>query len=293
MLWPIGGFNDCTVPNGTFLQEFLIALGGPLMQIPLFFLWVLVLGLAGDDGVGTYSSGSVEDVEGGGGSAFFAQLAKKSLDINLMVFGLNMFIPAYPMDAASMVAAICGYFGLSITSTAWALVIIGGILGGGCTAIGIIYLLKGDGPGVFLLMMGLYVLYTSWEMYKTIQGGSVHNHPIFKPDCYKNITSRQTNLSGADNPQPPRRRGRPTNDIETGTPPAKKPGRKPGGSAPPKGKATKQAPKDGSAPKTATKKKDTPKKGSAGKAPKKASTGTSETPKKKAATKKSKGQGKS
>lgn len=213
MLWPLGGFNDCTVPNGTCPQEFFIALSGPLMQLPLIFMWIGIFAVFSDDG---YTSLDVDALEDGGGSEWVAQLAKRSLDLNVMIFCLNMFLPAYPMDAASMVAAICGYFGLSIVSTAWALVIIGTILGVACAVIGIIYLLGVDGPGIFLLLLGLYVLYTSWQMFQSIQAGNIHHHPLFKPDCYKKEIPQQTNLSNSNRAPSNTKTNRSGGDIETG-----------------------------------------------------------------------------
>ena len=60
---------------------------------------------------------------------------------------------------------------------------------------GILYLVAGSGPGVFLLLMGLYVMYTSWQMHSQIKEGTIYSHPIFKPDCYRRESPPQTNLS--------------------------------------------------------------------------------------------------
>ena len=193
VLWPLGGFNDCTVHNGTCAQQLFIAICGPFMHLPLMFLWLIVLSVSSDGGVSYYSSGfDINTFDDGGAGEWFSQLAKRSLDVNIMIFAINMLLPAYPMDAASAVAAICGHFGLSIESTGWVLLVIGTILGAIGVVVGILFLIAGTGPGVFLLLMGLYVLYESWQLYGQIKAGSLAHHPIFRHDCYH---KQRTNLS--------------------------------------------------------------------------------------------------
>ncbi len=198
MLWPLGGFNDCTVPNGKCMQEFFIALCGPLMHLPMLFLWLIILSISADEGVSYYGSAGfdINRLNDEGAGEWFSQLAKRSLDVNIMIFCLNLLLPAYPMDAAIMVAAVCGHFGLSIQSTGWVLLVIGTLLGALGLVMGIIFLIAGTGPGVFLLLLGLYILYTSWQLYGQIQAGTLSQHPIFKPDCYH----KRTNLSHATTP---------------------------------------------------------------------------------------------
>lgn len=172
-------------------------------------LWVIVLAICADEGVSYYGSAGFDvdtlDTEGAG--EWFSQLAKRSLDVNIMIFCLNLLLPAYPLDAANMVAAVCGHFGLSVESTGWVLLIIGTLLGAALLIVGILYIIAGDGPGVFLLLLGLYVLYTSWQLYGQVKAGTVRQHPIFKPDCYQteNPAPRTTNLSQSNNSNAPRR----------------------------------------------------------------------------------------
>jgi hypothetical protein len=237
MLWPLGGFNDCTVPNGKCMQEFFIALCGPVMHIPLMLLWVIVLSICADEGVSYYGTVGFDidrlDEEGAG--EWFSQLAKRSLDVNIMIFCLNLLLPAYPLDAANMVAAVCGHFGLSVQSTGWVLVVIGTVLGLAALIVGILYIVAGDGPGVFLLLLGLYVLYTSWQMYTQVKAGSMGHHPIFKPDCYHK-ENPGTNLSRSNSQPrapPPASRTPPASPRKGSTTPS---------ASPRKGSSTKKPP---------------------------------------------------
>ena len=138
-------------------------------------------------------------------------MAKRTLDINIMIFVLNLIIPAYPLDAARMVAAMCVHCGMTIEKAGYVLVVIGAVLGFVCLMLGIFSLINGGGYGLFYLLIGVFVLWTSWSLYSMIKNGSIGTHPIFQPDCYHN-----------DNGAPRARvstRPRPNNntrDIETG-----------------------------------------------------------------------------
>ena len=247
MLWPLGGFNDCTVPNGKCMQEFFIALCGPFMHVPLMMVWVIVLAIAAPEGVSYYSKVkfSITRLNQDGASEWFAQLAKRSLDVNIMIFCLNLLLPAYPMDAANMVAAVCGHCGLSIETTGWVLLIVGVLLGIALLVVGIIYIISGGSPGIFLLLLGIYIMYTSWQMYGYINAGTLSQHPIFKPDCYSR-ENRRTTLSRSNSPRPGR------------VPPS-------GGQTPPssprKENSAKKSPRKASAPPGSPSKKPLPKRG--------------------------------
>jgi hypothetical protein len=274
MLWPLGGFNDCTVPNGTCAQQLFIAICGPFMNLPLMFLWLIVLSVSSDEGVSYYSNAGfdINRLNDEGAGEWFSQLAKRSLDVNIMIFCLNMLLPAYPMDAANAVAAICGHFGLSIQSTGWVLLVVGAILGAIGVVIGILFLIAGTGPGVFLLLLGLYVLYTSWELYGQIKAGALGQHPIFRHDCYH---KQRTNLSRSITPplsqtppaSPRRVASKPSVSSKKGTN-SPRPGNK--ASAPPTKTATNaetKKPPAASQNNNGTKKKPLPKRDSSRKVP--------------------------
>lgn len=283
------------------------------------FLWLIVLSVSAEEGVSYYGSAGfdINRLNDEGAGEWFSQLAKRSLDVNIMIFCLNMLLPAYPMDAANMVAAICGHFGLSIESTGWVLFVIGTILGIIGVVIGILFLISGSGPGVFLLLLGLYVLYTSWELYGQIKAGSLAQHPVFKHDCYH---KQRTNLSRSAAPRtsqtPPASPRRAASKPSVSNTPNASPKRAPSKASAPSRTATNSPRPEASTPPTAStnsgnkqpapsskstkKKKPLPRRDSARKVPAPTSSGTpsgdietgnaegpkSTKPKKKAPTKK-------
>jgi Zn-dependent protease len=148
MLWPLGGFSNTDIEKGTCLQEFWVALFGPLTHIPQLFVWMLIMALCAPQGLSYYGDGlDVKAIDEGGAGIWFAQLSKGALDLNIMIFFLNLLVPAYPLDAARMLAAMSVHCGLSIVRAAWMLLIVGGVMGALALIYGIISLISGSGPG--------------------------------------------------------------------------------------------------------------------------------------------------
>ncbi|KAL3930159.1 MAG: hypothetical protein SGARI_004563, partial [Bacillariaceae sp.] len=144
VIWPLGGFSDTYLENGTCLQEFWVALCGPLMHLPQFAIFVVVMAIAAPNGLDYYSSpASADQLQAAGADLFFAQLMKGAIDVNMMLFFLNLLVPAYPLDAARMLAAMSVNCGLSVVKAAWVLVIVGGLMGLGALIFGIIGLITG------------------------------------------------------------------------------------------------------------------------------------------------------
>jgi Zn-dependent protease len=148
VIWPLGGFSDTNIENGTCLQEFWVALCGPLMHIPWFIIFVIVMAISAPNGLDYYSSAlDVQAIQNGGAGIFFAQLCKGAIDMNMMLFFLNLLVPAYPLDAARMLAAMSVHCGLSVVRAAWMLVIVGGLLGLAALIFGVIGLITGHSLG--------------------------------------------------------------------------------------------------------------------------------------------------
>lgn len=44
-----------------------------------------------------------------------------------------------------------------------------------------------------MLFLGIFLLWTTWSLYKTVESQQIEQHPIFRPDCYN--PNRTTSLS--------------------------------------------------------------------------------------------------
>jgi hypothetical protein len=121
----------------------LLFIQGPLMHIPQIFFWVLLLAFVAPGGLDFYGAGlDVAALQNGGFDYFIAQLSKGSIDLNLMLFFLNLLVPAYPLDAARLLASMGVHCGLSVVKAAWMLCIVGGVLGVASLIAGIIGIIK-------------------------------------------------------------------------------------------------------------------------------------------------------
>jgi Zn-dependent protease len=195
-LWPLGGFSECYIENCTCMQEFFVALAGPCTHIPQFFIWLIVMGTASQYGVKYYSRPfSIEEFDAGGADEWFAKLAMEMLIFNMLLFFLNLFVPVYPLDAARMLASLCVQCGMSTDRACLVLVVVGGMLGLGCTIYGIIALVGSVGSGLTFLLAGLFLLFTTYSMFRCYNNRRVTSHPLFVADCYK---ERRTYAGGAN-----------------------------------------------------------------------------------------------
>lgn len=197
MLWPLGGFSNCYVTQGTCLQEFWVAFCGPLMHIPLIFIFLAIMALSARSGVAYYSREfTIEKLEEREAYYWFAQLFKRGIDVNIMIMVINLVLPAYPMDASRMVVSMCVHCGLTVEKAALVLVVIGSLFGLVCIIWGIISLVSGTGPGLFMLLIGAYVAYSSYTLYSHKQNDTLESHPLFEPDCYRNKSEKDRRRRG-------------------------------------------------------------------------------------------------
>jgi hypothetical protein len=187
LLWPLGGFSNCHIPGGTCLQEFSVALCGPLMHIPQIVVWLVIVAIVAPDGVSYVNREfDINEFENGGVKLFFAKLGQQAFVLNMMIFIMNMFIPAYPMDCVKALAAILVHFGLPLLTTAYTVAIIGLVLGFVCFIFALNAMFNKTGNGFTFLMVSLFVLYTSGSLLYMAKMGTYRSHPIFEPECFDN-----------------------------------------------------------------------------------------------------------
>ena len=92
------------------------------MHVPQMAVWVVVMAVCAPNGMDYYQQGlDIPLINDGGFGIWFAQLAKGALDLNIMIFAMNMVVPSYPLDAARMLASIAVHCGLSVLRAAYLL----------------------------------------------------------------------------------------------------------------------------------------------------------------------------
>eukprot|EP00526_Cylindrotheca_closterium_P009968 CAMPEP_0113605044 /NCGR_PEP_ID=MMETSP0017_2-20120614/2116_1 /TAXON_ID=2856 /ORGANISM="Cylindrotheca closterium" /LENGTH=402 /DNA_ID=CAMNT_0000513505 /DNA_START=94 /DNA_END=1302 /DNA_ORIENTATION=- /assembly_acc=CAM_ASM_000147 len=195
-LWPLGGFSECYIEKCTCMQEFFVALAGPLTHIPQFFIWLIIMLASSHIGIDYYKAPfSFDAFDNGGADDFFAELGKQMLNFNLVIFILNLFIPVYPLDAARMMASLLVQCGLSTDRSCLALIIFGALLGLGCFIYGIMGIVNSSNDAITYLLAGIFVLYTIYGLFQYYNRRKVTSHPLFDADCYR---ERRTYVGGSN-----------------------------------------------------------------------------------------------
>eukprot|EP00980_Cylindrotheca_fusiformis_P008119 scaffold1727_cov133-Cylindrotheca_fusiformis.AAC.22 len=221
-LWPLGGFSDCFIDKCTCMQEFFVALAGPCTHIPQFFIWLIVMGAASEEGVSYFGRPfHIGAFDAGGADNWFAEFGKEMLSLNMILFFLNLLLPVYPLDAARMLASLCVQCGMTPDRACLVLVVFGVLLGLGCFIYGIVGLVNGSSNGLTFLLAGLFLLYTTKSMWDCYNTRRVTSHPLFSADCYR---ERRTYAGGANGAPRNYTDGRPNagndrrrrNDLEAG-----------------------------------------------------------------------------
>ncbi|CAJ1951906.1 unnamed protein product [Cylindrotheca closterium] len=195
-LWPLGGFSECYIEQCTCMQEFFVALAGPVTHIPQFFIWLIVMLASSDVGIDYYQQPfSFAAFDAGGPDDFFAEFGKQMLNFNLVLFVLNLFIPVYPLDSARMLAAVLVQCGLTTDRSCLVLIIFGFLLGLGCLIYGIMGIVGSSNDGITYLLAGLFLLYTIYGLFQYYNRRKVTSHPLFDADCYR---ERRTFVGGSN-----------------------------------------------------------------------------------------------
>jgi hypothetical protein len=158
-----------------------------LMHIPQIVVWLVIVAIVAPDGVSYVRRDfDILEFDNGGVKLFFAKLGQQAFVLNMMIFLLNMFIPAYPMDCVKALAAILVHFGLPLLTTAYTVAIIGLVLGFICFVFALNFLINETGNWFLFLMVSLFVLYTSGSLLYMAKMGTYRSHPIFEPECFEN-----------------------------------------------------------------------------------------------------------
>ncbi len=205
VLWPLGGYAICG-PADNLVGDFKVALAGPLTHIPMTFFWWMIYLLVkyefdaqgNETGVWPPYALHLTTMSSRGAAGFFQVLAGEAVWLNILLFCFNLLIPAYPLDGGRVFAA-----GLMLKLkveplkaafvTAWS----GLVIASAMVAYAIVSIFTGGMVfGIYFGLVGIWVLFQSYELKCDVKAGDLKNHPIFGRECYQS-SSGQTGSSAA------------------------------------------------------------------------------------------------
>ena len=117
LLWPLGGLAFIG-HSGEAKEDLFVAVAGPLTHIPQMIVWVILLAASADGDATLNFSG-----------AFFADLCRHAIVINLSLFLFNLFCPAYPLDGGRILVSCMLLCGVPVGTTANITVAVSAIFG--------------------------------------------------------------------------------------------------------------------------------------------------------------------
>ncbi|GMH35987.1 hypothetical protein BSKO_03855 [Bryopsis sp. KO-2023] len=165
LLWPLGGLAFVG-HSATPKVDFLVALAGPMTHIPQLIIWILLLYL---------SDGEVDlkITESRIKNDFWNALLAFFIVTNIVLMLFNLFVPAFPLDGGRLVADTLLMWGVSDDLTAKIMVGLSVPMGAGVVIWGIVEF------SPVTILVGLWILYSSWGLISALRNGTVSEHPLF------------------------------------------------------------------------------------------------------------------
>ena len=186
LIWPLGGLVTLGPTDGPVMNDFWIAIAGPLTHIPQILVWFLVFCIGAHFDVSefgnSFSVGQLYQPD-----YFFEVLGEQAVILNAILFSFNLFVPAYPLDGGRCLAAMlvqCGKMPAAraaVVTSSLALFVACLMVG-----YGIYDFVYANGVNAILfILMAAFIGAASYQLFTKAKNGTVHEHPLFARPCYR------------------------------------------------------------------------------------------------------------
>jgi Zn-dependent protease len=198
VLSPLGGFALCGPTSGRVVEDFWVAIAGPLAHLPQIVFWMtLFMVLNGGQYLEFQSDINLNYLKQGGWVSFWSIISVQATMMNVALFVFNLAIPAYPMDGGRCLAALLCMCGVSAYSA-------GMVTSVTAMLVGFAFMILGFYPvptvtGALLALFGVFIANSSLELIRMTVRGQVHDHPLFDRDCYRQATLQRFADNDCDN----------------------------------------------------------------------------------------------
>ena len=188
LLWPLGGFSVCGATNGGAGDDILVALAGPFTHLIQGGLWLAVFSIFRGEFHNWTDAVDLKLLTDRGVVYFIANLAAQATMMNAFLFGINLLMPAYPMDGGRILSSFLHMTDmLDVPTTAMVTGITGTIFGGILAIQGLVYTIFGASTsyGILQLLIGGFAVNSSVALMRMTGKGLVNQHPLFSRECYR------------------------------------------------------------------------------------------------------------
>ncbi|GAQ83013.1 peptidase m50 domain protein [Klebsormidium nitens] len=166
LLWPLGGLAYCG-HGGSPIDDFKVAICGPLTHIPQTAIWLAILAISRPDDVSLNVYAPV-------GDHFWTNLVAAAIMVNIALFCFNLLLPAYPLDGGRILADLLLSCGVSSKVAAIVTLCI-------ATPIAVLIVMYGIyNVAIMTIAVGVWVLFQNFSLAVLVRNGQVDQHPLFR-----------------------------------------------------------------------------------------------------------------
>jgi Zn-dependent protease len=184
VVWPLGGLGISTPPDPpSHRSNMIVAAAGPATHL-IGAIWLGLANLTALASSNHYNCTiNYYYLLHGSAADWFAYLFLGAFYLNLSLLLFNLLIPAYPLDGGQIFASILLMRGVPPETagriTAVTAIVISSIL----FIIGVVTLFTGQNPfSVLNILVAMWILHSSYELYKLVGDDRVTEHPLFNSD---------------------------------------------------------------------------------------------------------------
>jgi len=175
------------------MEDFWVALAGPLTHIPMAGLWFLLWFFTHDPSL-SFQQISLDSPE-----LWLAELAKGAIQLNAFLFVFSLFVPAYPLDGGRILAALLVKNGKPVRQAARIMSITSMCIAPLVIAYGLFsFIVKSfrgpTGSGVLTFLIGVWIFFAGFRLYRLALADKVLKHPLFCKPCYARDVERHTQV---------------------------------------------------------------------------------------------------
>jgi hypothetical protein len=142
----------------------------------------------------------VDRLDDGNVWVFISMLASQAVMLNAALFIFNLFIPAYPMDGGRCMAALLILRGVEVTKAALITSVVAMVIALLMVGWAVLEFFIGNSNSLLLALVGLYILSTSFGLYRRATTDNLSNDPLFGRACYQQGIQNNNNNSGVSQP---------------------------------------------------------------------------------------------
>jgi len=199
ILWPLGGMVELGQTGGLdVMEDFWVALAGPLTHIPMAGLWFLLWFFTHHPAL-PFQLFSTFEISLDSPELWLAELAEGAILLNAILFVFNLFVPAYPLDGGRILAALLVQCGTPVRQAARITSITAMCIAAIMIAYGLFSFVADSfsghaGSGAFTLLIGVWILFVSFGLYRLVLADKVCEHPMFNKPCYARDVERHTQV---------------------------------------------------------------------------------------------------